>query len=206
MPSGRFLNLPEEKQRRILKAAFNEFVRAPYNEASINRIIQAAGIPRGSFYQYFESKQDLLEHITESVCGNVSAAIESVLRENGGDLFGLFPTILARIIQVAGQVGCSDFFRNIFSCTSMGDARVLALVCPNAQEMINRFGHLLDGRLLQGRTPEWCADYVEILIILLQRSVIQYLAGNQPPDAVEAAFRRKVEILKDCICAKGDEA
>ena len=50
MPSERFLHLPEEKKMRIIKAALKEFARVSYDEISINRIIQDAGIPRGSFY------------------------------------------------------------------------------------------------------------------------------------------------------------
>ena len=59
MPSERFFHLPEEKKRRIKKAALKEFARVPLEEISINRIIRDAEIPRGSFYQYFEDKQDL---------------------------------------------------------------------------------------------------------------------------------------------------
>ena len=51
MPTGTFFRLPEEKQRRLMEAAWEEFVRTSYTEVSINKIIQIAGIPRGSFYQ-----------------------------------------------------------------------------------------------------------------------------------------------------------
>ena len=49
MPSSTFFNLPAEKRERLLAAARAEFARAPYEDASVNRIIRAAGIPRGSF-------------------------------------------------------------------------------------------------------------------------------------------------------------
>ena len=56
MPSTTFYNLPAEKRERLLSAARAEFARAPYEEASVNRMIRAAGIPRGSFYMYFTDK------------------------------------------------------------------------------------------------------------------------------------------------------
>ena len=59
MPTDTFFKLPEEKRERIIKAAVDEFARVPFSEASINRIVKAAGIPRGSFYQYFSDKEDL---------------------------------------------------------------------------------------------------------------------------------------------------
>ncbi len=59
MPKDTFLNLPEQKRARILLAAVDEFAERRFSEASINSIIKAAGIPRGSFYQYFSDKEDL---------------------------------------------------------------------------------------------------------------------------------------------------
>ncbi|WP_082383880.1 TetR/AcrR family transcriptional regulator [Lacticaseibacillus thailandensis] len=40
-------------------AAKTEFTRAVFAKASISNIIELAGVPRGSFYQYFEDKQDI---------------------------------------------------------------------------------------------------------------------------------------------------
>ena len=63
MPKETFFRLPQEKQERILEAALDEFSTVTFTEASINRIIQKAGIPRGSFYQYFDNKEDLYQFI-----------------------------------------------------------------------------------------------------------------------------------------------
>ena len=51
---------PNEKKEKIIKAAQKEFERVPIEEASIKNIVEDAEIARGSFYQYFESKEDLL--------------------------------------------------------------------------------------------------------------------------------------------------
>ena len=63
MPSATFLNLAQEKQEKLLEAATREFSSRPYNEASINQIIKDAGIPRGSFYMYFQDKEDLFRYL-----------------------------------------------------------------------------------------------------------------------------------------------
>ena len=60
MPKETFLKLPEEKKNKIIKAAKKEFERAPFEQTSIKNIVEDADIARGSFYQYFESKEDLL--------------------------------------------------------------------------------------------------------------------------------------------------
>jgi len=63
LATERFEKLSQDKKQRILEAAREEFARVPYDEASINKIIKNAGISRGSFYTYFEDKNDLLRYI-----------------------------------------------------------------------------------------------------------------------------------------------
>jgi TetR/AcrR family transcriptional regulator len=63
MPKETFFNLSEEKKQKIFDAAVFEFSKRRFSEASINQIIKNAGISRGSFYQYFENKEDIYLHM-----------------------------------------------------------------------------------------------------------------------------------------------
>jgi TetR/AcrR family transcriptional regulator len=58
MPTSTFYNLDESKKRQIFDACVEEFATHTFSEASINQIIKAANISRGSFYQYFADKED----------------------------------------------------------------------------------------------------------------------------------------------------
>ena len=71
MPKQTFYNLSTEKQKKIIKSARKEFSGVPLAEASIQKIVQDADIARGSFYQYFEDKEDLFEYIVEEVAINL---------------------------------------------------------------------------------------------------------------------------------------
>jgi AcrR family transcriptional regulator len=59
VPKQTFLNLPYEKRTTIVNAAVDEFAAYGFEAASINRIVAASGIAKGSFYQYFEDKMDV---------------------------------------------------------------------------------------------------------------------------------------------------
>ncbi|HKJ91527.1 MAG TPA: helix-turn-helix domain-containing protein [Longimicrobiales bacterium] len=59
MARSRFENLELTKQEAILAAAAEEFAERGYESASLNRIIDDAGISKGSLYYYFEDKEDL---------------------------------------------------------------------------------------------------------------------------------------------------
>ena len=79
MPKDTFLNLPEEKRRLIEEVALDEFAEFGFNNASINRIVTAAGIAKGSFYQYFEDKADVFMHIVAVVGQKKAEYISPVL-------------------------------------------------------------------------------------------------------------------------------
>jgi AcrR family transcriptional regulator len=64
MVRPRFAKLPSAQQQAILSAALNEFVTHGFHDASLNRVIDAAGISKGSMYYYFDSKEDLYTHVT----------------------------------------------------------------------------------------------------------------------------------------------
>jgi len=63
MPKQTFLNLPNEKRETILEAAVDEFAEYGLENASTNRIVKNSGIAKGSFYQYFEDKQDVFMYL-----------------------------------------------------------------------------------------------------------------------------------------------
>ena len=67
MPTQTFLNLDKEKRNRIIDAAINLFAERTYEQTMISDIIKIAKIPRGSFYQYFEDKDDLYFYIFDIV-------------------------------------------------------------------------------------------------------------------------------------------
>jgi AcrR family transcriptional regulator len=65
MPKQTFLNLPEEKRKAFIEIALAAFADNDYNTASVSKIVEKAGIAKGSVYQYFEDKQDLFMYLLE---------------------------------------------------------------------------------------------------------------------------------------------
>ena len=82
-----FLRLPQEKRDRVLNAAWDEFTTVSFAKASVNRSVQAAGIPRGSFYQYFEDKSDLFHYLMKQTQDQLTEGYQQVLARADGNLF-----------------------------------------------------------------------------------------------------------------------
>ncbi len=93
MPSNTFLNLPEDKQTRLMDAASREFSAKPYNEVSINKIIRDAGIPRGSFYMYFQDKEELFRYLVHGYVEQMLMVLEEALLREQGDIFAALRTL-----------------------------------------------------------------------------------------------------------------
>lgn len=65
MPKETFFNLEDHKKKTIIDAAKKEFTENELHKARVSNIIKEAGIPRGSFYQYFEDIDDLYYYIID---------------------------------------------------------------------------------------------------------------------------------------------
>ena len=59
MPKETFLNLGEEKQENIMRAAISKFSSLGYEKSNMGDISKTAGVAKGSMYQYFENKKEL---------------------------------------------------------------------------------------------------------------------------------------------------
>jgi len=59
MPSTTFFNLPIEKRNIIIDAAMTLFIENDYDKVTIRMIASHSSISIGSFYQYFEDKDDI---------------------------------------------------------------------------------------------------------------------------------------------------
>ena len=65
MVRPRFTKLAAHQQQAIVQAALVEFATHGFHNASLNRIIEAAGISKGSMYYYFDRKEDLYAYVAQ---------------------------------------------------------------------------------------------------------------------------------------------
>jgi AcrR family transcriptional regulator len=74
MPRPRFNKLAAEKRERILEVAAKEFAAHGYAGASLNRILEEAGISKGAAYYYFDDKADLYATVVQHFSQELFAA------------------------------------------------------------------------------------------------------------------------------------
>ncbi|MEJ2718056.1 MAG: TetR/AcrR family transcriptional regulator [Deltaproteobacteria bacterium] len=78
-----FRSLRPEKQERVFQAAVQEFAVNGYRNASMNSVVKAAGISKGSLFQYFRTKQGLFDGVVEIAASRVRVYLKHVRDETG---------------------------------------------------------------------------------------------------------------------------
>ena len=77
MSGERLKRMSPERRDKLFQTAAEEFAAEGYDGASLNRIIERAGIAKSSLYYYFEDKRDLFGQL-------IQAVFERFIRDIGG--------------------------------------------------------------------------------------------------------------------------
>lgn len=86
MPKATYENLSEAKKAAVLSALVAEFEHHPLSEATVKSIVEALGISRGSFYQYFDSLTESYFYVLEREIVETHALFRKVYEASGQDL------------------------------------------------------------------------------------------------------------------------
>ena len=199
MPSTTFYNLPAEKRERLLSAARAEFARAPYEEASVNRMIRAAGIPRGSFYMYFTDKEELFRFLMETYSGMLSDWMGAQLAQNGGDLFAAFLALFDFIQANRESVPFQELAAILHRNRQMQPGLLLEGLRPGA--VLERLRPQVDLSRLDLRAETDLADLFRLLAISTLGALTAGCAGGGQSDQREH-LGRVFSILQRGAAAK----
>jgi AcrR family transcriptional regulator len=106
MVRPRFAKLPPAQQEAILRVALEEFGTHGFHDASLNRVIEAAGISKGSMYYYFDGKGDLFAHVIRTELERLLARVGPLPDLSSGDAEAFWSTLedyYFRLMTALGQ-------------------------------------------------------------------------------------------------------
>ena len=81
----RTVKKPEERRQEIVVTARELFQNKSYESTTMQDIMNALGIAKGTIYHYFKSKEELLEAVVEDSVDKYIAGLEKVLNETEGN-------------------------------------------------------------------------------------------------------------------------
>ena len=195
MPSSRFLKLPEEKRSKILRAVHSELAQFPVDELSINRIIHSADISRGSFYQYFEDKDDLLEYVFSDFRQVMTKEIKASIERNRGDMFEVGMDILKKIVAMGSREENRRIFVNVFLYVKVAQSS-LERVIADEEALVNGFVRYIDRSRLKFTSDEEVRELMKLGLALFKDSICRCFADIDNASEIMDNFRKRVEIIK----------
>lgn len=116
----------EKTKQKLFTSAAKLFNQYDFNEVTVDRIVEVAGVAKGTFYIYFESKDALIAAFLSDYVRKVDTDYRSVLDS--------FPPDASSSQILLGLIGkIADTLNNTIGCTSM--RTVYKLLLTNAMDM-----------------------------------------------------------------------
>ena len=69
---------PDDRRALLLDAARSVFAERGYHAAGVADVITAAGVARGTFYNYFESKRAIFQAVLEALLEDLSSVVSPI--------------------------------------------------------------------------------------------------------------------------------
>jgi len=87
MPKDTFFKISEDKRLKLENVGISLFSKFDFESVEVKQIVEAAGIPRGSFYAYFDNLEDYYSFIISSLQENRIKEIEEMTKSFSGNFF-----------------------------------------------------------------------------------------------------------------------
>lgn len=205
MPTERFFRLPHEKQGAIMEAAIQEFSRVPLESVSINKIIRGADISRGSFYTYFEDKQDLFCYLVEQLVAGLKEDAGECFERCEKNIFEASVEFLKKIFHRCKNQDSDQLFRNMLTSANelglLSENTYPAECCTNSHEMQELY------RICA--IPKECeVDFwslLELIHAMLCQAMGMRLMMRRTEEEILKDFKRKLELVRrgfENLCAE----
>ncbi|KKI90531.1 TetR family transcriptional regulator [Bacillus sp. SA1-12] len=198
MPKQTFFHLAKDKQDILIQSAKEEFSRVPLHEASIANIIKKAGIPRGSFYQYFEDKEDLFFYLLNQLAEKNHERFISILKEKNGDLFETFIGIFRFMIKRHREAEHKNFFKNVFLNMNYKKEKTLAnnIYMENQKNQYLSTINLINREKLNIQDERELQQVMKIISAVTFQNLIQVFVKESSDEEALENYMLQIELLK----------
>lgn len=175
-----------------------EFSEMPDEKISINRIVRRADISRGSFYQYFDDKVDLIEVLMKTFVEQTVEGVRRAAEESDGDIFYTYERLFELIAEHAdndvNKAVLRRLVRNIHANNDLVTEYMSHRFC-GISDFKNCAKHFSRERF-RFQNDEDFELIMQMLTGILKNSLFNYFVVGEKYEVVLSNFRRKIEILK----------
>lgn len=182
---------PQDRAADILASARKLFFARGYETTSVNDVIADAGISKGAFYHYFDSKEALLAALTEQLARENMEALEPLLVDPRLDAVGRINALFAGVRQLKVETAAEmrRTFEIVFKPDNIAlfhrlDAAISALVVPVLAAIIAQG---VRERSMDAGDPEATAEMILHFRLSLAKVMHRALVAREEGDLDRAA-------------------
>ena len=194
MPKETFLKLSKEKQQKIINSAKKEFARAPIENVSIKNIVEEADIARGSFYQYFEDKEDAIKYIIQKFILAEEELIGKILIDTNGDIFESAIKMYDYMVEELLKDNSFKLVRNILQELKKENFSIFDK--NNKLGNKSQLNNLINKETLNLDNEEDLYYIMKIITIMTRTEAIEVISKKETKDQGTEDLKRELEILK----------
>lgn len=196
MPKITFFNLPDDKRKTLISAAKKEFARVPLYQASISNIIKDAKIPRGSFYQYFEDKEDAFFFLLNNHVAAYKSHFVRTLKNNNGDIFKAMIEFYQSIISEEKEN--LQFLRNLFLNMTHRIENVFARSFgeTDLNEDFKKISKLINHENLNMKDEHELFHMMQIISSVTFHNFVKKFAGELSSEEALNNYKTEIHLLK----------
>ena len=200
MPKSTFYNLNKDKKKKIKKAIRNEFSRNPFSKASISNIIEEAQIPRGSFYQYFDDKEDALKYILDEVAQKERKKIIDILNRNSGDIFKTSIESFDYILNKNINEKEIQFLKNVVQEIKEENIDFQLPIRSNFKSTVEKWN--INTESLNIKSEEDLKYILRILFIVTKTQIMDVILKRISKEKARENLIKQIQILKEGMTKK----
>jgi|GEM_PF-208162 len=89
----------DERRREFIEISKKLFAEKGIDEISVNDIIKATNVAKGTFYHYFESKQVLIEDIMNEQIVNFRNTISRIIKDKNLSFYARLKAIILEVVN-----------------------------------------------------------------------------------------------------------
>jgi AcrR family transcriptional regulator len=204
LPKSTFFNLAESKRKILIEAAEKEFARVPLHEASISNIVKEAGIPRGSFYQYFENKDDFYFYLLDEKLKVGKKQFLTTLAEHNGDIIEAFIDVHHRFLVMMPDEEEENFIKNalLYATHKVENSFTYTADSTQDQEQLKKMMELIDGQLIDVREETDLIPILQIIAAIAFHNLIEKLSKRYSDEEAIKSFKVQMNLIKFGIYQK----
>lgn len=187
-----------------MDAAKKEFSRVPLHEASISNIVKNAKIPRGSFYQYFENKEDAFFFLLKEHNKVGHKQLLSILEKTEGDLLESCVQVFQYMLMNFQDKENRSFFKNTF--LNM-DHKTTTAFTPSSSEFKicqypSKIMDAIDMSKLNISDEEEFFHVLQIIKAITFHNLIQNFAKEKSVEEALQNYKYQIDLLKKGLSKK----